>query len=239
MSAVRSLSDNRRGARFAVAALAGMLFVACGQQPTISESMQRVDGPLPTDFSGSWQRSYARDDPMSRVLQQAWDELSRTSQDRYMRNDMGLPAPSSRDTEVLLALAQLGEVITRFDSMNIVQDEHEIRIAREGDFALQCTFFNGAARRIESPAGAELCGWDADQLVSQLVLTDGLEIVNLFTMSGDGQELRITTTLRSSASRVPVTIRRYYRKYEEPASTFHCIETLSMKRVCSTAEIVP
>lgn len=239
MNAVKTRSITCRGKQLAAAVLVATLLAACGQQPTISESMQRVEGPLPADYSGAWQRSYARDDPMSRVLQQAWDELSRTSQDRYMRNDMGLPAPSSRDTEVLLALAQLGEVITRFDSMNIVQDEREIRIAREGDFALQCTFYDGAARRIESPAGAELCGWDGEQLVSQLVLPDGLEIVNLFTISGDGQELRITTTLRSSASRVPVTIRRYYRKYEEPASEFHCIETLSMKRVCSTAEIVP
>ncbi len=216
-----------------------MFFVSCGQPPTISESMQRVEGPLPTDFSGSWQRSYARDDPMNRVLQQAWDELSRSSQDQYMRNDMGLPPPSSRDAEVLMALARLGEVITRFDSMTIVQDEREIRIAREDDFALQCMFYDGAARRIENPAGAELCGWSGDQLVSQLVLPDGLEIVNLFTMSDDGQELRITTTLRSSVSRVPVTIRRFYRRYEEPASEFHCIETLSMKRVCSTSEIVP
>ena len=81
--------------------------------------------------------------------------------------------------------------------------------------------------------------WAGDQLVSELVLTDGLTILNLFTISADGQELRITTTLRSSATRVPVTIRRFYRKYEDPPSEFHCIETLSMKRVCSTSEIAP
>jgi hypothetical protein len=232
------LGSRTVAAAIAAAAIA-VLVSACGQQPVIDERMRRVEGPLPADLSGSWERSYARDDPMSRVVQQAWDELSRTSSDPYMRNDMGMPAPSSRDADVLLALAQLGELITRFDSMRIVQDDTQIRIEREDDFALECAFDGGRARRIETPAGSELCGWAGDQLVSELVLTDGLTILNLFTISADGQELRITTTLRSTASRVPVTIRRFYRKYEEPVSGFHCIETLSMKRVCSTSEILP
>jgi hypothetical protein len=235
--------QHRHGSRSAIVdvalAVVAVLLAACGQQPVIDEQMRRVAGPLPADLSGSWERSYARDDPMSRVLQEAWDNLSRTSSDQYMRNDMGMPAASSRDAEVLLALAQLGELITRFDSMRIVQDDTQIRIEREEDFALQCAFDGGMARRIETPAGSELCGWAGDQLVSELVLTDGLTIVNLFTLSADGQELRITTTLRSAATRVPVTIRRFYRKYEEPLSEFHCIETLSMKRVCSTSEIEP
>jgi hypothetical protein len=235
--------QEKHGSRSAVAAVAlaviAVLPAACGQRPVIDEQMRRVEGPLPVDLSGSWERSYARDDPMNRVLQQAWDELSRTSSDQYMRNDMGMPAPSSRDAEVLLALAQLGELITRFDSMRIVQDDTQVRIEREEDFALQCAFDGGMARRIETPAGTELCGWAGDQLVSELVLADGLTIVNLFTISADGQELRITTTLRSPATRVPVTIRRFYRRYEDPVSEFHCIETLSMKRVCSTSEIGP
>lgn len=235
----RQQKHGSRTAAAVIAAVIAVLLAACGQRPVIDERMRRVEGPLPADLSGSWQRSYARDDPMSRVVQQAWEDLSRSSPDPYMRNDMGMPAPSSRDVETLLALAQLGEVITRFDSMRIVQDDTQIRIEREDDFALQCAFDGGMAQRIETPAGAELCGWSGDQLVSQLVLPDGLEIVNLFTIAGDGQEMRITTTLRSAATRVPVTIRRYYRKYEEPVSEFHCIETLSMKRVCSTSEVDP
>jgi hypothetical protein len=205
---------------------------ACGQQPAVSDAMRKVDAHLPVDYSGSWQRNYARDDEVVSVLNQLYYELARASTDPY-----GAPAVSQRDGEALLALAQLTELITRFDTMTIVQNDFEIRVERKDDFSLMCRFQDGSSQTVESAAGNEICGWDRGDLVSQLSLADGLQIVNRFTISEDGDELRIVTTVSSSSSRVPFTLRRFYHKFDQPKSDFHCIETLTMKRVCSTKEI--
>jgi hypothetical protein len=214
-----------------------LILPACSQQkPAVSESMRQVDPHLPVDFSGSWQRNYARDDEVGRVLQQAYYELARTAPDRY-NSPAGMAAPSQRDADAIVSLARLAELITRFDLMTIVQNDQEIRIQRKDDFSLVCRFNQGSAETVTNAAGGEICGWDGKDLVSQLSLADGLQIINRYTISEDGQQLRAVTTVSSSVSRVPFTLRRFYNKYDRPASEFHCIETLSMKRVCSTREI--
>jgi hypothetical protein len=73
--------------------------------------------------------------------------------------------------------------------------------------------------------------------VSYLVLPDGLQVTHRFTVSADRQQLRVVTTVSSNTARVPVTLSRFYRKFERLPPDFNCIETLSMKRVCSTGEI--
>ena len=74
-------------------------------------------------------------------------------------------------------------------------------------------------------------------LVSHLSLPGGLRITYRFTMSADRQHLRVITTVNSKESRVPFTLQRFYTKFDRPAPAFNCIETLSMKRVCSTGEL--
>ena len=54
----------------------------------------------------------------------------------------------------------------------------------------------------------------------------------------DREQLRVVTTVSSNTARVPVTLTRFYKKFERLPPDFNCIETLSMKRVCSTGEIV-
>jgi len=93
------------------------------------------------------------------------------------------------------------------------------------------------ATGIENDYGTEICGWDGNQLVSILLLPDGLHVTHRFTVARDGLQLRVVTTVSSSSSRVPFTLRRFYTKFERPRSNFNCIETLSMKRVCSTGEL--
>lgn len=216
------------------------LFLAgCVNPPVIDDDMMRVAGPLPTNYSGSWQRNYARDDQVGAVLQRAYYELSRTSQDQRYMNDPGYSGVSQRDADAVLALARLAEQITRPDVITIFQNETEIRVDREDDFALSCTFYNGVAKATESQFGAEICGWSGKELVSHLVLPEGLQITNRFTISDDAQQLRVVTTVSSSTSRVPFTLRRFYTKFDRPPSEFDCIETLSMKRVCSTGELTP
>jgi hypothetical protein len=69
------------------------------------------------------------------------------------------------------------------------------------------------------------------------VLPDGLLISHRYAMSPDGQNLRVVTTASSSSSRIPFTVSRFYRKYKPFVGKFNCVETLSMKKVCSTGEL--
>ena len=216
-----------------------MLLAACSQQPVIVEEILRFEGAMPTDFSGSWERNYARDDQVNAVLREAYNRLARSVPDQRSPGPPGLATPSSKDTASLLALARLAEEITRPDELMISQNEHEISVARKDDFSLQCAFYDGVATGIENDYGTEICGWDGQQLVSILLLPDGLQVTHRFAISVDGLQMRIVTTVSSSSSRVPFTLRRFYSKYKRPSSGFNCIETLSMKRVCSTGEIKP
>jgi hypothetical protein len=211
--------------------------VACSQNPVIDDEMMRFEGPMPADFSGSWERNYALDDEVNAALRQAYNRLSRTMPDQGYPGSPAVAAPSAKDWSSLLALARFAELITRPDELAISQNEHEVSIARKDDFAMLCAFYDGVAKGIESAYGTEICGWDDKQLVSNLVLPDGLQVTHRFTISADREQLRVVTTVSSSTSRIPFTLRRFYKKFDRPPSKFNCIETLSMKRVCSTGEI--
>jgi len=212
---------------------------ACSAQPVINDEMMHIEGAMPADLSGSWQRNYLRGDEVNAVLYRAYYQLGRSSRDlRYARSRDTSPA-SSKDMASVLALARLADLITRPDVLTISQTEYELSVAREDDYAIFCAFYDGLAKATDSDYGTELCGWDGSHLVSHLVLPDGLEVIHRFTVSEDGDELRVVTTVSSSASPVPFTLQRFYTKFERLPGEFNCIETLSMKRVCSTGEIVP
>jgi hypothetical protein len=206
-------------------------------KPVIDEEMMRIDGEMPADFSGSWERDYSRGDDVNQVLRDIYFYLSRTSADRAYTTRPAPVKPSSRDMESIQALARLAERITRPQVLTISQNDQEITVDRKDDFSLLCAFYDGVAKGTESDYGTEICGWDGDQLVSHLVLPDGLQVTHRFTVSADRQQLRVVTTVSSNTARLPFTLRRYYRKFERMPPDFNCIETLSMKRVCSTGEI--
>ena len=198
-----------------------------------------MDGKLPADFSGSWQRDYALDDDVNAVLRDAYNRLNRSVADQqYSRAPSG-PTVSQKDVNSLLAIARLAELITRPDELTISQNEREIFVERKDDYAILCSFHDGVAKASSSQYGAEVCGWDGNHLVSNLVLPDGLQVTHRFTISASGEQLRVVTTVSSSTSRLPFSLRRFYTKFTRPSSSFNCIETLSMKRVCSTGEIKP
>lgn len=214
------------------------------QEPVIDTTTPSFVGAMPADFSGSWERDYSRGED----VQGALNTLFRQRNQQIQRQQQYPSSPhmgsaqggiSAREGNALLALARLVEEITRPDELQISQDDFEIRVARKDDFAMSCSFFEGVAQGTNSPYGTEVCSWDGDSLVSYLVLPDGLQISHRFTMSQDGAYLRVITTATSGATRTPFTLHRYYIKFEAPASAFNCIETLSMKRVCSTGAIKP
>lgn len=215
------------------------LIAACSPQPVIDDEMMRFDGTMPADFSGSWERNYTRGDDVNAVLREMYYKLSRISSDLQGPGNTGVARPSQRDMSAVLALAHLADEITSLDVLTIAQNEHEISIERKDDFAMWCAFHDGVATDTDNAYGVEICGWDGEQLVSNLTLPDGLQVTHRFTVSEDGKDMRVVTTVSSSSSRLPFTLRRFYTKFDRPASDFNCVETFSKKRVCSTGEIVP
>ncbi len=230
-----------------IPALWALIVVIAGcssQEPVVDLTIPSFVGAMPTNFSGSWERDYSRGEDVQGALntlflqrrQQLQRQQQYPSSPRTGSSGAGI---SQREGNALMALARLVEEITRPDVLRISQDDFEIRVARKDDFAMSCSFFEGMAQGTNTPYGTEVCSWDGNSLVSYLVLPDGLQISHRFTMSPDGAYLRVITTATSSATRTPFTLHRYYIKFEAPASAFNCIETLSMKRVCSTGEIKP
>ena len=206
--------------------------MACTSQPTIEPGAQSFSGGMPIDLSGSWERDYSRSDDVQAALNSTLRRVYRP------QPDSAYPAPT-QNLDKVVDLARFADLITRFDVMTIEQNEYEIKISRKDDFTMLCEFYDGNAKRTESEYGAEVCGWNGQQLFSYLLLPDDLMVSNRYTLSGDGDSLHVATTVTSGATRVPFTINRVYMKFIPPESDFNCIETLSMKRVCSTGEIVP
>jgi hypothetical protein len=222
---------------YIVACCLALAACAPARPPVIDEHLMRVDGDMPADFSGSWERDYSRGDDVNQVLRDIYYYLSRTAADRAYRSGSGYVGPAPKDMESIRALARLAELITRPQVLTISQNDQEITVDRKDDFSLLCAFYDGVAKGTESDYGTEICGWDGNQLVSHLVLPDGLQITHRFTVSEDGEQLRVVTTVSSSTARMPFTLSRFYRKFERLPPDFNCIETLSMKRVCSTGEL--
>lgn len=190
---------------------------------------------MPADFGGFWARDYSRGDNINTELQNARYQLGRMNGHR----DAAGPMASERDMSRLMPIVRLVELITRTDELAISQTEHEILVERRDDFALLCAFFDGVAKPTESAFGSETCGWDGKQLISVHDFPDGLRVIHQFDTSEDGQELRVITTASSKTAPMPFTMTYYYRRFEKIRSPYECIETLSMKRVCSTGELAP
>jgi hypothetical protein len=218
---------------------------ACSRQPVIDEPASSYQGNITVDFTGSWERDYSRGDDINSALNRAYSQLRSSSSGGSYSSDPraggGAPVVSQSQVNAIIALARLGDLITRPDFFTILQTKHELSIERDDDFSIFCEFYNGASQGTFTPYGNESCGWDGQSFVTHLVLPDGLIINHRFTTDTVAERMRVITTMSSSATRVPFTLHRYYRKYVPPAAEFNCIETLSKNRVCTTSdeEIVP
>jgi hypothetical protein len=213
-----------------------VLLAGCTSQPRIDTSARSFAGGMPADLSGSWERDYSRSDDAQAVLNSMLRRINRPPPDPAF-SGRNQPVAPTQDLSKVVALARLAELITRPDVLTITQDEYEISIARKDDFSMLCEFYDGYAKRTESDYGTEVCSWNNQQLVSHLVLPDGLLVSHRFSISRDGMSLHVATTISSTATRTPFTLNRVYMKFDAPESEFNCVETLSMKRVCSTSEI--
>ena len=211
------------------------LLAGCGSGPA-----SRPAGPLPSpkisDFSGHWELDYSRSDNVDRKLQSMYREWRReverrTRGDQY-RASMGAPM-DTRSFRSLVDVARLAEQITDSQVLDIEQTDADIEIRRENNFALTCVFLEGEPEVIIDELGAEVCGWDAHQLVFHIRLPDGLDIRHRLTMSEDAERLHIATQVDSRSS-APFTLNRFYFRFNPLPEDYSCEYTLSRGNVCQS-----
>jgi hypothetical protein len=132
----------------------------------------------------------------------------------------------------LVGLARMADMITDTELLEISQEEYEIKIDREGSFALICEFYNEGPQIHDDEFGREICGWDSHQLLIKIVLPDGLTIVHRLTLARRGDKLNIATTVMSDRVSQPFTLDRVYRRYKPLPADYECEETLTRGKVC-------
>ena len=201
-----------------------------------------LDTPIRMNFSGNWEKDFARSDNWE-------DELSRRMQIRQenaalQRSGIGLgggPSVSlgninlnrpSRRQASLLDLARLSEYINRNSTMEIFQNRNEIRVERRGEAPLICGMETGPTQTFASQHGAEICGWDRNQLVFEMALPAGLYIIHRLSVSADSQTLQMITSISSNSS-VPFNLVQSFNKYQAPPNQYNCRQTVTRGRVCS------
>lgn len=230
----RPRTPRRAGARARgrLAALAAALVLAgCASEPPVKPALSAS----PVDMSGNWELDYGRSDN----LQAQFNAMMRTQRARAARasadnnrNRGGTVTGSSAET--LMGMAQMADLITESQLLEIEQDRVAIRVEREGTFSLSCDFGPDAPRENDYGVGSERCFWDGEQLVFLIRLPEGLDIVHRLSVSARRDTLSILTALESRGVSEPFFVRRIYRRYEPGSSGYNCSETLTRGRVCTT-----
>jgi len=201
-----------------------------------------LDTPIRMNFSGNWEKDFARSDNWE-------DELNRRMNLRQQNaaaqragiglgggpsvtlGNTNLNSPRRREAN-LFVLARLSEYINRSSTMEIFQDRERVRIERRGEAPLICGMDTGPTQTFSNQHGAEICGWDRQQLVFEVALPDGLYIIHRFSVASNSQTLRMITSISSNGS-IPFNLVQSYNKYQAPPNEYNCIQTITRSRVCS------
>ncbi|MEX0965139.1 MAG: hypothetical protein WDZ52_13975 [Pseudohongiellaceae bacterium] len=204
-----------------------------------------LDLPLRLDFSGSWEKDFARsdnwEDELSRTLRVRQESAARQqsspgssripSVPPISVGNINLPRSRGRGANIV-DLARLAEYISRQNTLRIVQTRDEIRIERSGEADLVCGVEYKLQQTFSSAHGVEVCGWDGQQLVFQIMLPDDLIIMHRFTVSSNQRVLNLLTSVYSKRGD-PFNLRLAFNKFEAPREEFNCIQTLSRGQVCN------
>lgn len=220
------------GSRRVLGLLAALLLGGCagGGEPR----PQRAADPV--DMSGHWELDFARSDNLQARFSALLRQLRADDRRRAAAAEQGrsLPVAGGGSREALLGLAQMAELVTGAQLLEVDQNRVSIRVSREGNFALSCDYGSAALSRQDYGVGRETCYWEGEQLVFRIELPDGLDIVHRLSRAADGNSLAIDTLLASSAVSTPFALRRVYRRYRPGEAGYHCTETLTRGRVCTT-----
>lgn len=223
-----------------IASLTLCLF-ACSGSVSQRPVTQSTSVPRPVDLSGSWEVDYARSDniqqelnTLARQLRQEMERRARAAEKGYSVS--GAPIASGRD---LLALAEMADLITASELLDITQTEGSLRIKRDNSFALVCRIDRPPPVVSKNPFGQERCGWDAHQLYFDISLPDGLEIRHRITRAALGNALVVQSAVYSPTVREPFVINKVFTRYDPDKAGFRCTQTLSRGRVCTTEASEP
>ncbi|MEE4277857.1 MAG: hypothetical protein V2I82_05225 [Halieaceae bacterium] len=206
-----------------------MLLAACASDP-----VQQEVAADPVDMSGHWELDYGSSDNLQAQFRTSLRGLRQQQARSAAAERAGATVGSSGSQQALYDLAQMAELVTQTQLLEIEQDRRSIRVEREGTFTLSCDYGAGLIRAQDYGIGRERCFWDGQQLVFEIRLPDGLDIVHRMSVSRDGQALAVVSSLYSSRVSGPFSLRRIYRRFEPGRSPYRCTETLSRGRVCTT-----
>ena len=218
---------------FAVAWLVTLLLSAgvAAENVSTSENSQ-IRRP---DFSGSWEKDFARSDIWEQELRRIIFQLNQDAQLQQRRAD-GSPIAvtnSRRRIDQLVVNARLAEMISRQPGMDILQTDGEVRIERDGDAPLICSLAVDFEQTFTSVHGDESCGWDRGQLLFEINLSEGLTIQHRFSVDPGREQMRLQTTV-NSRNAVPFRLVSFFNRYDPRSGGFECVQTLTQGRVCST-----
>ncbi|MFK8029053.1 MAG: hypothetical protein AB8G18_02345 [Gammaproteobacteria bacterium] len=214
--------------------LAAFLAACASKPPPAPISPVKQNPIMPVNYGGSWERNYSRGGDMQENITRLARQLNRNSpggSSANGRRNAGFTS-SSPSLGPIISMARLAETITRSDTLVIEHDIEKITVDRQEDFALTCEFGNSTAQYFESTLGKEICGWDGQKMAFHVALPDGLTITHRLTLSPNGKELHVATTLTSAVSSIPYTLNRFYHRFEPIKSAYECKQTLSRKKVC-------
>ncbi len=222
--------------------LLGVLLGACSS-PAPKRAVLQGNNSQSVNFSGSWELDYGQSDNTQQKLDSMVGELNREAKRRAQQGNMAqgpygggvvIGNAGANSGESILGLVRMADLITQSPLLEITQDTHKVRVQREEDFDLTCEFYPGELRKVETPFGTEICGWNGHQLVFKLLLPDGLAIQHVMTMGAAGQKLNIATTVVTSQVSFPFVLNRVYNRFEPGESGYKCEVTLTRGTVCTT-----
>jgi hypothetical protein len=207
------------------------------RRPVINQTDRAVN------FSGFWELDYSQSDNIQENLNVLVRGLRQQSQQRaqaagvYQQAGPAMIIGGPGDTNSgasIIGLAQMADLVTQSQLLEVTQDEHKIRVKREEDYALTCEFYPGQYHTVETPLGREICGWEQHQLIFKTLLPEGLTIQQVMSLAPDGQRLNIATTVISDRVTSPFTVNRVYVHYVPQDDGYSCKMTISKGRVCTT-----
>ncbi len=211
--------------------LFGLLVSACSTEP-----VQREIAADPVDMNGNWELDYGSSDNLQAQFRSSMRSLREQQVRAANAERSGVVVGNGGSGQSLYALAQMAELVTQSQLMEIEQDRVSIRVEREDNFSLSCNYRGEEISQQDYGVGRERCFWDGQQLIFEIRLPEGLDIVHRYSVSTDGETLAVVTSLYSDKVTGPFSVRRIYRRFEPGKSPYRCTETLSRGRVCTTEQ---
>ena len=222
----------------AIAGIFVLLWLMVGCSSNTSRPLA-FDNSARVDYAGFWELNLGKSDNIRARLDTLVRELRRRVERQAQgKSDRGgamvIGSSGSNSAPSIIGLAQMADLVTRSQLLEIEQNTHSILLKREDNFALTCEFFKGSSEVQQTAYGTEVCGWDSHQLLFRMFLPDGLSIQHRVSMGAAGDRLNIATTIYSDQVSYPFTLNRVYDRYDPDKGGIRCEMTLTRGKVCTT-----